>query len=64
MTLLLRPEISPERAPMLTLVMGLSVAEAIREAAGIEAKIKWPNDIVVDKKKVCGILTEMATEMM
>jgi len=64
MTLLLRPEISPERAPMLTLVMGLSVAEAIREAAGIEAKIKWPNDIVVDKKKVCGILTEMTTEMM
>ncbi len=64
MTLLLRPEISPERAPMLTLVMGLSVAEAIREAAGIETKIKWPNDIVVDKKKVCGILTEMTTEMM
>ena len=64
MTLLLRPEISPERAPMLTLVMGLIVAEAIREAAGIETKIKWPNDIVVDKKKVCGILTEMTTEMM
>lgn len=64
MTLLLRPEITPERAPMLTLVMGLSTAEAIRQVTGAKAKIKWPNDIVINKKKVCGILTEMTTEMM
>lgn len=64
MTLLLRPEIPPDRAPMLTLVMGLSVVEVIREATGVDAKIKWPNDIVINKKKVCGILTEMATEMV
>ena len=49
---------------MLTLVMGLSTAEAIRQVTGAKAKIKWPNDIVINKKKVCGILTEMTTEMM
>lgn len=63
MTLLLRPKITPDKAPMLTLVMGLSVAEGIRKVSGVEAKIKWPNDIVINKKKVCGILTEMATEI-
>lgn len=63
MTILLRPEVSPNQAPMLTLVMGLSVAEGIRKVCGVDAAIKWPNDIVVNKKKVCGILTEMATEM-
>lgn len=64
MTILLRPEITPDKAPMLTLVMGLSVAEGIRRVTGIETQIKWPNDIVVNKKKVCGILTEMATEIV
>lgn len=63
MTILLRPEITPDKAPMLTLVMGLSAAEAICKVSGAEAEIKWPNDIVMGKKKVCGILTEMATEM-
>lgn len=63
MTILVRPDILPDRAPMLTLVMGLSAAEAIGEMTGVEAGIKWPNDIVIDGKKVCGILTEMATEI-
>lgn len=63
MSLLLRPDIDPSKAPMLTLVMGLSVAEAIRQVTEADARIKWPNDIVVGKKKVCGILTEMATEI-
>ena len=63
MTILLRPQITPDKAPMLTLIMGLSVAEGIRKVSGAETEIKWPNDIVVNKKKVCGILTEMATEM-
>lgn len=63
MTLLLRPEIVPSKAPMLTLVMGLSVAEGIRQVTGERTGIKWPNDIVIHKKKVCGILTEMATEI-
>lgn len=63
MSLLLRPELPPVKAPMLTLVMALAVARAIREETGAEALIKWPNDIVVDGKKLCGILTEMSTEM-
>ena len=43
---------------MLTLVMGLSVAQAVAEL-GLEVGIKWPNDVVVSRKKICGILTEM-----
>lgn len=61
-TLLLRPQIAPVKAPMLTLVMAMAVAEAVREYTGLEAGIKWPNDIVVSGKKVCGILTEMSVE--
>ena len=57
-TLLLRPQLSPEKASMLTLVMAYAVAQAIRQM-GLEALIKWPNDIVVHGKKVCGILSEM-----
>lgn len=62
MTILLRPDFEPDRAPMLTLVMALSVADAITEVTGISTGIKWPNDVVVDGKKVCGILTEMNAE--
>lgn len=57
--LLMQPEVRAENASSLTLVMGLSVAEAVEEMAGIDAGIKWPNDIVLSKKKICGILTEM-----
>ena len=62
-TLLLRPEISADRAPMLTLVMALAVTAGIRNLLpqhAAEIAIKWPNDIVVRGKKVCGILTEMS----
>lgn len=62
MTLLLRPSFSPGKASMITLVMALSVAQAVSEAAGLTAKIKWPNDVVVNKKKVVGILTELTME--
>ncbi len=58
-TLMIRPDFPPDRASMLTLVIALSVAEAVEETAGLRAAIKWPNDIVVNGKKVCGILTEM-----
>ncbi len=58
-TILLRPDFAPDRASMITLVMALSVAEAVEEAAGVSAGIKWPNDIVINKKKICGMLTEM-----
>ena len=59
MSLLCRPDFSPKKAPMLTLVMGISVAEAVERYTGLAAKIKWPNDIVVNGRKICGILTEM-----
>ncbi len=58
-TLILRPSYVPDKASMVTLVMALAVAEGIRGTCGVEAEIKWPNDIVVKGKKVCGILTEM-----
>lgn len=58
-TLLLRPAYEPDKASMITLVMALAVAEGISLTCGLEAEIKWPNDVVVNGKKVCGILTEM-----
>ena len=63
MTILLRPDLPPVKAPMLTLVMAVSVAEGIRQVTGLDTQIKWPNDIVLNKKKICGILTEMSTEI-
>lgn len=62
MTCILRPDFPPRKASMLTLLMGLSVAQACRDMYGLDAGIKWPNDIVVSRKKICGILTEMDTE--
>ena len=59
MSLCLEPKLPTERAAGLTLVMALSVASAIEEMTGEKAMIKWPNDIVLNGKKICGILTEM-----
>lgn len=63
MTLILRPDILPSSASMLTLVAALAVYEGIRENTGLETVIKWPNDIVAEGKKLCGILTEMSAEL-
>lgn len=64
MSIVLKPsELAPSHAPQLTLVAALAVAGAIREQTGLQAQIKWPNDIVIDGKKVCGILTEMSTQI-
>ena len=63
MSVLLKPDIAPEQAPMMTIVMAYSVVKAIRNLTGLDAKIKWPNDIVLNGKKVCGILTEMSAEI-
>lgn len=62
-TILLKPEIDPANAPMLTLVKALAVAKGIREMTGLDARIKWPNDIVVNGKKIVGILTEMSAQV-
>lgn len=62
-TIMLRPEFAPDKASMITLVMALSVAEAVESvlegAENAVTTIKWPNDIVLNKKKICGMLTEM-----
>lgn len=63
MSMLLRPQIEPERCSMLTLVTALAVTRAIKEVAGIESKIKWPNDLIVNGRKICGILTELSAQM-
>ena len=62
MTLLLKPEMNPNHASMLTLVAAMAVARAISKCANTEALIKWPNDIVIGGKKICGILTEMSAQ--
>lgn len=63
MSLILKPELEAEYASMLTLVQAMAAVKAIEEICGLEAQIKWPNDILVNEKKVCGILTEMNLEM-
>mgnify|MGYP001184553481 FL=1 len=63
MSVVLRPVISPEEIQVITLAASLAVVSALNEVLGIEAGIKWPNDVILDGKKVCGILTEMNMEM-
>ncbi|PKM51301.1 MAG: biotin--[acetyl-CoA-carboxylase] ligase [Firmicutes bacterium HGW-Firmicutes-7] len=63
MSLLLRPLIKPINASMITLVAGLAVQRAIGQITGLNSQIKWPNDLVIRNKKICGILTEMSSEM-
>ena len=63
MSLLLRPKFPPDRAPMLTILMALAAAEAVRGQTKLEVQIKWPNDLVIGGKKICGILTEMSAEI-
>ncbi len=60
MSILLKPDISPAEVSKITLVAGLSVCRALLDSG---ARIKWPNDIVTDGKKICGILTEMSAEI-
>lgn len=63
MSILLRPKFLPAKAPMMTLVMAYSVAESLRAYTGLDIQIKWPNDVVLNGKKLVGILTEMSTEI-
>ena len=63
MSVLLRPGFEPAKAPAITFAAALGVISAIRQVCGLEAKIKWPNDVVFGGKKLCGILTEMSSDM-
>jgi BirA family biotin operon repressor/biotin-[acetyl-CoA-carboxylase] ligase len=61
MSVLLRPNVPPAAAPQLSLVAGLAVARSL-EGEGLDPRIKWPNDVLLDGRKVCGILTELEAE--
>ncbi|MCI9533115.1 MAG: biotin--[acetyl-CoA-carboxylase] ligase [Lachnospiraceae bacterium] len=62
-TILLKPGMDPANAPMLTLVKALAAAKGIQKSTGLDAAIKWPNDVVVGGRKVVGILTEMSAQV-
>ncbi|MGE5485109.1 MAG: biotin--[acetyl-CoA-carboxylase] ligase [Ignavibacteriales bacterium] len=62
-SLVLRPDLLPPETPRLTLVTAVAVARGISASTGVETGIKWPNDLLIGGRKVCGILTEMAGEM-
>src|ERR1700682_4761261 len=61
-TLLLRPQLAPVQAPLLTMMAGLSARSAIQAQTALAVDLKWPNDLLINGKKVGGILTEMHAE--
>jgi len=61
-SILLRPPIPPAHAPLLTLVAGLAARDAVAEELDVLPDIRWPNDLLVGGRKLCGILTEMHAE--
>jgi BirA family biotin operon repressor/biotin-[acetyl-CoA-carboxylase] ligase len=62
MSVITRPTLTPQQAPQMTLVAAVAVTRAIQEMTGIEPDIKWPNDILINGKKVTGILTELQAD--
>lgn len=62
-SLILRPKISLDKASIITLLVGVSICEAIKELLGLDLQIKWPNDILMYNKKLGGILTEIKAEV-
>lgn len=62
-SMLIYPEgISMEHLPRLTIIAGVSVAEAVEELYNLKTQIKWPNDVLINNKKICGILTELEAD--
>jgi BirA family biotin operon repressor/biotin-[acetyl-CoA-carboxylase] ligase len=62
MSMIIRPKIALTKTPQLTLLTAVAVVQAIEEVTGLLPEIKWPNDILIDGKKVTGILTELQAE--
>ncbi|MCR5653086.1 MAG: biotin--[acetyl-CoA-carboxylase] ligase [Ruminococcus sp.] len=62
LSVLLRPEKAPAEISSITPLTGLAVCRAINDFCKLDSRIKWPNDIIVGKKKLVGILTEMSAE--
>ena len=63
LSVVLRPPLKPFLAPQLIFVSAVAVCRSIRDYTGLSATIKWPNDILLNGKKVCGILTELSAEI-
>lgn len=63
MSLLLKPDIDPQEATKITQIAAAATVKGLEES-GVSAKIKWPNDIILNQKKIAGILTEMTGELM
>ena len=61
-SILLRPRVHTENVSRITILSAMAVCDAIREMYELETKIKWPNDVLIEEKKVCGILTELSAE--
>lgn len=57
-SVVLRPQIAFQSFPLITLMASLAVRDALREVSGLETDIKWPNDILANERKLCGILAE------
>ena len=62
MSIILKPNIMPYKAPFITLIAGASIVKAL-DKLNVKGQIKWPNDIVINNKKICGILTELSAEI-
>lgn len=62
MSIILRPNLPPQQTPQLTLLTAVAVVRAIKQQTGISCEIKWPNDILINGKKLVGILTEMQAD--
>ncbi|MDQ0271054.1 biotin--[acetyl-CoA-carboxylase] ligase [Cytobacillus purgationiresistens] len=62
LSIILRPNLPPHKAPQLTLIAAVAVVQAIEEVTGLQPEIKWPNDVLLNGKKITGILTEMQSD--
>ena len=60
-SIILRPQIEPARAPQISILAGVAVADVLESYCPDRIKLKWPNDVLIDGKKVCGILSQMKT---
>jgi len=62
MSIILKPDIRPMDATLITIMSSVACATALRKVTGLNVTIKWPNDLIIQKEKLCGILTELKTE--
>jgi BirA family biotin operon repressor/biotin-[acetyl-CoA-carboxylase] ligase len=62
LSLIFRPPLLPSQAQRLTMICSLSVCEAVERVGGVRAQVKWPNDVLVGERKLCGILTELGIQ--